>query len=420
MKRDKMTKNVYLQMRKMLDMVGDAIGYIMDLDEGDCQLIDSLEKDLIYTIENVNIELLYSPKVGFCRLDDLDKRKGRPGYKQEVVIQYVSWLDKITGILEEQYHTENVWEERFIRLMDHSQYVDRDLTIGIVKDALFSKSAEEIAHLCRYYQTFHVMWGTLDVLNDRYDVIVNRVTALKEHREDFLWLYGQLSDQRSRLVLTGMLYNWVTFDLDYIREMKEANFTDYFDLDLVGCDEEEVVVDLGAWTGDSALHYIQTYGRYKRIYCYEIDASNMKAAKEKLSGYPDIVFVNKGAGNKDSIGYIDGSPMSSCNKITDQDTGKKIEMVRLDDDIDEKVTLIKMDIEGGEQDALLGSVRHIQEEHPKLLISVYHNNEDIWKIQQMILDMYPGYQLYLRSNGYQWGPSEIVLLAIDKSRNIDR
>ena len=69
MKRDKMTKNVYLQMRKMLDMVGDAIGYIMDLDEGDCQLIDSLEKDLIYTIENVNIELLYSPKVGFCRLE---------------------------------------------------------------------------------------------------------------------------------------------------------------------------------------------------------------------------------------------------------------------------------------------------------------------------------------------------------------
>ena len=47
-------------MRKMLDMVGDAIGYIMDLDEGDCQLIDSLEKDLIYTIENESMLLQIS------------------------------------------------------------------------------------------------------------------------------------------------------------------------------------------------------------------------------------------------------------------------------------------------------------------------------------------------------------------------
>ena len=89
-------------------------------------------------------------------------------------------------------------------------------------------------------------------------------------------------------------------------------------------------------------------------------------------------------------------------------------MVALDDDIDEKITLLKMDIEGAEQAALSGSIRHIQEEKPKLLISVYHNNEDIWKIPRMIIDMVPEYQLYLRSNGGQWGPSEIILFAINK------
>ena len=77
-----------------------------------------------------------------------------------------------------------------------------------------------------------------------------------------------------------------------------------------------------------------------------------------------------------------------------------------------RVTFIKMDIEGAEQDALRGSIRHIQEESPKLLVSVYHNNEDIWKIPRMITDMDSDYQLYLRSNGKQWGPAEIVLLAI--------
>ncbi len=418
MKRDKMSKGMYVQIRKLLDMVSDAIQYIEaigDSGEEDDQLIDKLETDLRYTTETVNMELLYSSKVQFCRLDDLAKKKGEPGYRQELLTQYFIWLGKITEILEKQYHAENVWDERFIRLMDYIRYVDIDEIVERVKDSLFGKSAEEIAHLCRYYQTFHEMWGTLDAPNDRYDVIINRVTALKEHREDFLWLYGRIGDQRSRLVLTCMLYSWITFDKNYIDEMKETNYTDYFDLDLVECDEKEVVVDLGAWTGDSALNYIQTYGRYKKMYCYEIDASSMEAMKKNLSEYPDIIFKNKGVGNKNSIGYVDGS-MPSCNKLVEQNTGRKIEMVRLDDDIDEKVTLIKMDIEGAEQDALSGSVRHIREEHPKLLISVYHNNEDIWKIPRMIIDINPDYQLFLRSNGAQWGPSEIVLLAIDKNR----
>lgn len=97
----------------------------------------------------------------------------------------------------------------------------------------------------------------------------------------------------------------------------------------------------------------------------------------------------------------DGSPLSSCDKVTEQDTGKRIEMVRLDDDISEKVTLIKMDIEGAEQDALLGSIRHIREEKPKLLISVYHINEDIWKILRMIIDMDPDQRDGDRAGGPQ-------------------
>ena len=78
-----------------------------------------------------------------------------------------------------------------------------------------------------------------------------------------------------------------------------------------------------------------------------------------------------------------------------------------------------MDIEGAEQDALLGAARHIREEKPKLLISVYHNNEDIWKIPRMIKDMAVDYQLYLRSNGSQWGPAEILLIAVAENQ-IDR
>lgn len=411
-----MVKSRYMQFRRILDMIDETIGYIQGLSEGEyIGLADTLEADLLSVIKTVNIELLDSSQVCFCRLDKMGKERKVPGYKEKVIGCLLTWRDKMADVLERQYHASDIWEERFVRLMDRAQYVDQETIVEDVKEALFGRGAEEIVDLCRYYQAFSYLWGTLDVVNDRYDVIENRVAALKEHREDLIWLYDRLGDRRSRLVLTCMLYSWTTFDITYIINMKEANYSDYFDLDLVKCGEEEVVVDLGAWMGDSILNYIQTYGKYKKIYGYEIDPSSMEKMKEELRGYPDIELRNRGVGDKNGTSYFDSVFGSSCNKVTDQDTGKRVELVRLDDDIEEKVTLIKMDIEGAEQDALTGCARHIREERPKLLISVYHNNEDIWKIPRMIMDMRPDYQLYLRSNGAQWGPSEIVLLAIGRS-----
>lgn len=408
-----MVKDTYVQIKKMLAMIDELAMIIQGFsDEEYFYRADSIEEDIRYVIETVNLALLDDRNVCFCRLDELGKGREKQGYKERMVGHVAAWKDQMTDVLDRQYHAEDIWDERFIKLMDRVRYVDSDLLIEDAKEALKKRTDKELERLCMHYQVYQEMWGTLDIVNERYDVVINRVKALKEHREDFIWLYSRLGDRHSKLVLTSMLYNWITFDPDYISGMKEANYVDYFDLDLVRCDEEEVFVDCGAWTGDSTLDYIQTYGKYKKIYCYEIDDLNMETMKKILSGYPDIEYRNKGVGNKNGMGYIASSFVTSCHKLTEYDIGKAIEVVRLDDDIHEKVTLIKMDIEGAEQDALLGCTRHIREEKPKLLISVYHNNEDIWKIPQMIIGMDPGYQLYLRSNGAQPSPAEIVLLAI--------
>ena len=87
-------------------------------------------------------------------------------------------------------------------------------------------------------------------------------------------------------------------------------------------------------------------------------------------------------------------------------------MVTLDEDIGEKLTMIKADIEGFEQEALLGAINHIKNDHPKLLISVYHKNEDLWKIPKMIKEIDPAYKFYLRYHGGNVYPTEITLIAI--------
>lgn len=403
-----------MQIKETLDQAGVSIKRIQDLHEKDYEeSVIRLSWDLGYMIEKANRELLGSKKVVFCDLDELERKMTDFEQKEELVRKYTYWEDRMRVILERRYSAENIWDEKFIKLMDYVCFVDFDTMVEKAKQSLLSQGSELVNKFCVYYQEYRDMWGTLDVTENRYDVITNRVKELKEHREDFIWLYDRLGDWRSKIVLCSMLYNWITFDLDYIDVMKERNFADYYDLDLVKCDDQEVVVDLGAWIGDSVEGYINVYGKYRKIYCYEIDASSMEEMKKNLNKYSGIEYRNKAVGSKNSMGgYAVCNPQSTINRITDDPAGEEIEIVSLDEDIREKITLIKMDIEGAEQDALTGCIRHIREEKPKLLISVYHNNEDIWKIPKMIYDMNEDYQFYLRSNGWQWGPAELVLFAI--------
>jgi hypothetical protein len=70
--------------------------------------------------------------------------------------------------------------------------------------------------------------------------------------------------------------------------------------------------------------------------------------------------------------------------------------VKLDTYVKEPVTFIKMDIEGGEYNALVGAREIIREQKPKLAISVYHRDDDLIKIPLLIHEMLPEYRFYLR------------------------
>lgn len=88
----------------------------------------------------------------------------------------------------------------------------------------------------------------------------------------------------------------------------------------------------------------------------------------------------------------------------------QIKVSTIDKEIDEKVSLIKMDIEGAEMKALLGAKRVIQDSHPVLAICIYHSNDDLWQIPLWIKDNFPEYKLYVRAHSDTG--AEIVLYAV--------
>lgn len=79
----------------------------------------------------------------------------------------------------------------------------------------------------------------------------------------------------------------------------------------------------------------------------------------------------------------------------------------LDNHMDEKISMIKMDVEGFEHNALLGAKDVIQRDHPILAICVYHKQADIWDIPKLIHSLCAEYRFYLRH--YSLFQNETVL-----------
>ena len=75
-------------------------------------------------------------------------------------------------------------------------------------------------------------------------------------------------------------------------------------------------------------------------------------------------------------------------------------------------TLIKMDIEGSEYDALIGGKKIIRNIRPGLAISVYHKPSDLWELPLLISSWNLEYDFYLRS--HQYNGFDVVLYAIPK------
>lgn len=258
-----------------------------------------------------------------------------------------------------------------------------------------------------------LFWGRLDIKNGIEDEINNKANTLKTHIDDFIWMYNKLNDYTSKKVLYAILNNWLNYDFKNLTEIMDNRFFNYFDLDLIPFSRDEVIVDLGCYTGDTIIDYFKTYGLngYRKIYCFDIFEDVLNKAKNNLKNFKNIEFIKKAICNHRGKVSLFSNQFDSSNRIT-YEGDNLIDSNTLDNEITEKITMIKMDIEGSEYEALLGSKEHIKNDKPKLLISIYHGFDDVWRIIKLIDSFNSDYKYYLRYYGGPIFPTEITLIAI--------
>ena len=298
-------------------------------------------------------------------------------------------------------------EADFLALEQDCQFSDEQQARNAIQSCFLQVDTRNQKGLVDYWTRFP-LWGS-----SKEEVLNNIASAFFYHWKDFAWVYHHLADERSRRTLLAVLRCWRYFSLIPQKQVKETRLDDYFDLELLSCDQQDVVADLGAFVGDTFLSYLKNYGvcGYRRYYGYEITPSSYQKLLRVTQYYPGVICRRKGAGAKAGERFLSVNADTSANSL-EQSGEDRVEIVALDDDIAEPLTLIKMDIEGAEESALQGCARHIKEDRPKLALSVYHNFKDIWKLPEMVEALAPGYRFYLRYHGGNRWPSELTLLGI--------
>jgi hypothetical protein len=111
----------------------------------------------------------------------------------------------------------------------------------------------------------------------------------------------------------------------------------------------------------------------------------------------NIDIYNMGAWSKKDTLIFD-TQASRNSKLSSK--GVPVEVTDLDSMLDTPITMIKMDIEGSELQALEGAKETIKKYSPKLYVCAYHRNEDLFALPQKILEINPNYKLYFRHSAY--------------------
>lgn len=189
----------------------------------------------------------------------------------------------------------------------------------------------------------------------------------------------------------------------------------YFDEEIIKLGDDEVFLDVGVFNAGTTSRFAnRVNGNYEKIVLFEPNPSSYKVAQQRLQqeSIENYELIPLGLWNeKDVLRFIgEGGAFGFYGNNTKEEY-VEIPVDRLDDILNqERVTYIKMDIEGSELKALEGATETIIRNRPKLAISLYHKPEDLIQIYHYLSKIVPEYKFYLRHYSIGW--AETVLYAV--------
>lgn len=217
---------------------------------------------------------------------------------------------------------------------------------------------------------------------------------LEEQRSALEEVLSRLADQHSKETYASLVRGRVASDSGFYSVAPYAEYAH----PVVRATPGDVVIDAGAYDGDSARRYAwQLRGRGK-IVALEPDAKNF--ARLARSRIPGLVALNLGVWSERT--KLSFSTDLASSRIT-EDGAEQVEVCSIDEIVAQycaaRVDVIKLDVEGAEHQALDGAERTISRFRPKLQVSIYHRPADLFELPLRLMRALPDYRWYLGHHG---------------------
>lgn len=177
------------------------------------------------------------------------------------------------------------------------------------------------------------------------------------------------------------------------------------------------IIDAGAFIGDSAL--ILSPLTNHKVYAFEPTPVNYEHMIQtiKMNGLSSVVPCPYALGaeqGKITISINDSSSTQFENEAIPYEGSVEVDVTTIDDFVrihNLRVGLIKADIEGAESLMLQGAVETLKSQKPALLISIYHNSNDFFKIKPWLEKFDLGYKFKIRHSVGGSVMTETILIA---------
>lgn len=141
--------------------------------------------------------------------------------------------------------------------------------------------------------------------------------------------------------------------------------------------EGDIFVDVGAYVGFFSIYASKRVGRKGKVLAFEPNppAYRILLKNLTLNDVPNVIAFNVALGSREEYRHIrtpKGRPPSETTLLSGEEGGFRVRVRRLDDVLDElgidRVRMVKIDVEGWENEVLKGMERTLERSHPILIV----------------------------------------------------
>jgi FkbM family methyltransferase len=280
-----------------------------------------------------------------------------------------------------------------------------------------SHTREQLRRMhCSCIVTFaYLFWKYADIFLPYY--CLDLPHKIIPEREDILAAFKLLADEESRQEYIAQMRFRLFLDFDSLPSPSSS--VQYFPDHLFDLNSEEVFIDCGAFDGDTIRAFMKRMDSlFKRIHALEPDPLNFRQLEQFIAALPQHVqsrIILHRIAAAEYRGQIGFTVTGNASSAADATAMMKVDCAPLDQILPAEVpTYIKLDIEGAEMDALKGAAGLIRQHKPVLAVSVYHQQDHLWRIPLYLKTLFPGYQFFLRPHNEEaW---DLICYAIPEER----